>query len=134
MIIFQHVHPKYAVWGYCTRRYLIIWPVRVLIFTADLLKYYILIWNFGYIIQDYEVVWAFVFCYGCVNKTWMLLWNVKKSLLWIAHTNVRLLNDDEKCCSKVHCIVWIHPHILSTILVVLAILRIYLGSFNILKL
>ena len=45
----------------------------------DLLKYYILIWNVGYIIHDFEVVWAFVFCYGCVNKTWMLLWNVKRA-------------------------------------------------------
>ena len=93
--------------------------------TADLLKYYILIWNVGYIIHDFEVVWAFVFCYGCVNKTWMLLWNVKKSLLRIAHTNVRLLNYDEKCCSKLYCFIWIHLHVLSRILVVLAIYKLY---------
>ena len=93
--------------------------------TADLLIYYILIWNVGYIIHDFEVVWASVFCYGCVNKTWMLLWNVKKSLLRIAHTNVRLLNYDEKCCSKLHCFIWIHLHILSRILVVLAIYKLY---------
>ena len=93
--------------------------------TADLLKYYILFWKVGYIIHDFEVVWAFVFCYGCLNKTWMLLWNVKKSLLRIAHTNVRLLNYDEKCCSKLHCFIWIHLHVLSRILVVLAIYRLY---------
>ena len=93
--------------------------------TADLLKYYILIWNVGYIIHDFEVVWAFVFCYGCVNKTWMLPWNVKKSLLRIAHTNVRLLNYDEKLCSKLHCIIWIHLHILSRFLGVLAIYKLY---------